>query len=345
MRKLLIFNLETDSESPVLAVGIDWILNLSRQFDSVEVWSTHVGEKSELGNMKVEEIGGGSLVKRLRAISRLARLSLRIVRNRNDFFVFHHMSPRTAIFPGIPFRMIGIAQGLWYSHASNPISLRIATLTVNHIFTSTRQSFPIHSKKVLYVGHGIPVEKFIDTEQCHNRKKAILYLGRISPVKQLESLVQEMSKIKPPLPIVFFGSENDSEYAQLLRSLAENERINLTINNSVKYIEVPKLMSSFKYFYSGTKGSVDKAALEAALAGCLILSSERITLDLTGMSAGWRHIGQIPPKHIADQIRLLEALEGPELSRLKERVIQECHRKNNLKNTTTKIAEVLKSKS
>lgn len=344
VQKLLIFNLETNSESPVLAVGIDWIIELNKHFDTTEVGSTHLGKRNEIGKIRVEEIGGGNLLKRLRAILRLSRLSVPLIFHRGEYFVFHHMSPRTAVFPGIIFRMIGIPQGLWYSHASKPISLRIAKRTVNYIFTSTKKSFPIHSNKITIVGHGIPIRKFKGVKGKVKRTGAILYLGRISPVKRLIFLMEELSRLSPQLPVVFVGSDDQSEYARELNLIAKNAQINLTINKSINYSEVPQMMSSFKYFYSGTRGSVDKAALEAAIAGCLILSAEQITLDLTGMSAGWAFIKQKTPQSIADQIRLLESLEDDELHKLRKIVTEECIKKNNLESTVTKIVQVLKSK-
>jgi len=344
MQKLLIFNLETNSESPVLAVGIDWIVELSKHFDSTEVGSTHVGKRNELGKIRVEEIGGGNLLKRFRAILRLGRLSVPLIFHRGEYFVFHHMSPRTAVFPGIIFRMIGIPQGLWYSHASKPISLRIAKKTVNYIFTSTQKSFPIHSNKISIVGHGIPIKKFKGIRGTVRRTGAILYLGRISPVKQLNFLIEELSRVRSQLPVVFVGSEDQSAYARELNMMAKKAQINLTINKSINYSEVPQMMSSFKYFYSGTRGSVDKVALEAAIAGCLILSVEQITLDLTGMSSGWAFIKQKTPQNIADQIRFLESLEDGELRKLQKIVTEECIEKNNLNSTVTKIVQVLKSK-
>ena len=342
MRKLLIFNLETDSQSPVLAVGIEWILELSKHFELTQVVSTHVGDKSQLRNIKVIELGGGNLPKRLLAIIKLTLLSLPVLMDKSSYLIFHHMSRRTAVFPGLLFRFFGIRQGLWYSHASRPMSLKIAIRIVDQIFTSTKQSMPIGNTKTNYVGHGIPINKFRMFSDTGKHMGKVLYVGRISKVKRLDVLIREIAKLKVHKDIVFVGPEYKSAYARELQALAQEQGVELVIRPSVSYGEVPKLMASFKYFYSGTKGSVDKVALEAALSGCFVITMEQITIDLTGMSFAWDVIGKGIPQTISGQIQLLESLEAKECQKIRRNIIEDCQDKNNLTNTVSKIVTVLK---
>ena len=341
MKKLAIFNLETNSDSPVLAVGVDWILELSKYFSTTEVASTYVGETKYLGNIRVFELGGGSTGKRLRALTRLIRFSIPIILSKDDYTIFHHMSPRTAVFPGAIFRLMGIPQGLWYSHASKPLSLKVAVHTVNRIFTSAQQTMPISSPKNTFVGHGIPIKRFTELYQEFTQKNCVLFVGRINPVKRLDFLVSEVSRLEQRIPIVCIGPEFNGEYAQHLRTLAHQKKVDLTIKPSVYYQEVPQIMSCYKYFYSGTKGSVDKVALEASLSGCLILTTEEITLKLSGMDRVWKAIGQRPPQTIGNQIKLLAEIGTTELKSLHHLLIEECRKKNDLSKTIFKIVKIM----
>jgi glycosyltransferase involved in cell wall biosynthesis len=342
VRKLVIFNLETDSQSPVLAVGIDWIVELSKHFESTQVVSTKVGDKSRLKNIKVVELGGGNLRQRLLAIIKLTLLSLPVLMDKSSYLIFHHMSPRTAVFPGILFRVFGIRQGLWYSHASTPISLKIAIRIVNQIFTSTKQSIPIGNAKTNYVGHGIPINKFRMFSDTRKRMGKVLYVGRISKVKRLDVLIREMAKLRAHKNIVYVGPEHQGAHARELQALAQAQSVELEMRPSVSYGEVPKLMASFKYFYSGTKGSVDKVALEAALSGCFVITLEQTTIDLTGMSVAWDVIGKGIPRTISGQIQLLESLEAKECEKIRRKIIENCQETTNLTNTVSKIVTALR---
>lgn len=342
MNKLAIFNLETDEDSAVLAVSIDWILELAKYFDSTEVISTHIGRRTRLKDIRVVELGGGDYLSRLRALFRLSHISFKIIRQRHEYVIFHHMSPRTAVYPGFLFRLFGIKQGLWYSHSSKPFALRLASKIVDMMFSSTYNSIPINSLKVHQVGHGIPINRFTQLSGNSKRKNGILYMGRISPVKRLDVLITEVSKLKPTVSLTFQGLGSSDDYAKALQESGKRNKVVIELKKEVNYQEVPDIMATFKFFYSGTRNSVDKVALEAALSGCLILSQEDMTLELTGMKLVWKKLGIEPPQSISGQVEQLQLIKDEDLKNYRSLISATCSNQNNLEVTAKKIGQALK---
>ena len=157
---MIIFNLATDENDPLLAFTNDWIKAFHEIENVTEVFSTHVGEHSLPKTIKVYEIGGGSLFRKVFAILKLLFHGVRIISTTKNTLIFHHMSTYTAMILGPLFRIRGFKQGLWYSHNRDSFILRAGSLAVNDIFTPTKDSFPFSSRKLHSVGHGIDIKKF-----------------------------------------------------------------------------------------------------------------------------------------------------------------------------------------
>jgi glycosyltransferase involved in cell wall biosynthesis len=341
MKKLIIFNLQTDPSSPVLGAAIDWIEAFKTHFEVTDIVSTHVGTNVSLKNTKILEIVGGNLRARFIAITRLLRFALHLIPNRRDYVVFHHMSPRTAVFPGILFKMFGIPQSLWYSHSSKPITLKISSRVVDWIFSSEENSLPIRSSKAHFVGHGIPLNKFENFQSMKRRESAVIFLGRLSRIKNLRNIIEEIALLENKIPITLIGPQSDKVYLEELKEVAFEKNIDLTIKDYVSHDQVNSIMNRFKYFYSGMEESVDKSALEAAISGCLVLTTDIGTQDLSGMKEIWNTFTHIDNPTIHKQIQILEGLNAEELFSLQKKVQSEAIKKNSLEKTISKISSVM----
>lgn len=343
MKKLVIFNLQTDSSSVVLGASIDWINELRNHFAVTDVVSTHVGPHDGLDNLRIIEIGGGSIWYKLIALIRLLRFSIYLIPRRNEYLVFHHMSPRTAVFPGILFKIFGIPQGLWYSHSSRPISLQIAARIVNWIFSSEADSLPLKSRKAYFVGHGISLNRFNASRPILDRDLSILFLGRLSKIKNLDNLVNAVAKLKNRITVVLVGPQSDKRFAENLKQLASRQNVRLEIEDAIGYNQVNRKMNQFKYFYSGMKNSVDKSALEAAISGCLVISTENGTLHLSGMRKAWDEFQLAIPNSIQGQIMQLEGLKNQDISLFQQIAQADAISKNGIEKTIHQIAKIMKS--
>lgn len=344
MKKLVIFNLATDPDHKLLGASLDWIEAFRDHFVVTDVVSTHVGKNVQLGNIKIRELGGGSLRLRIVALFRLLLFALDLISRRKDYLVFHHMSPRTAVFPGILFKIFGIPQALWYSHSSKPISLKISLRIVDNIFSSENHSFPYVTKNLHLVGHGISLKRFDTNAQSNKRLKSVLFVGRISKIKNLDKLINQISLLNGKLPIILFGPIPSKDYLQEIENLASNRNVELEVHDPINYVNVGPVMAQYQYFYAGMANSVDKSALEAAISGCFVLTTDKGTQELSGMNRIWEQLNVKESLSIKEQIEILESLEEGNLITLRELSRNWSIHKNGLSSTIAEISTIMKKK-
>ena len=338
---IIIYNLITDEDDSITAFAVDWLKAFADISNELIVFSTHVGRYRLPSNVKVYELGGGSPKKRLVGLFRLLRSAFSVFNIKGKKIVFHHMSERTACVVGPIYRILGIKQGLWYSHNRKSRVLILATKFVNCVFTPTANSFPIKSPKTRAVGHGISMSKFQEHREPAQDRNGILSLGRISKVKRLEEIIDALSRVSKPRPsLTFVGpvmEEND--YVDALCARARASEVDLTIKGGMPYIEVPKIIGGFSMAFSGSPNTVDKSVLEAAATGCFVLSENKFVLELTGMKKVWDVIGVEVPLKIENQIELLKPFESD--SGLRKQIARACQENNDVNNVAMKIVNSL----
>ena len=338
---VVIYNLITDENDPVTAFAVDWIRAFAEISDEVVVFSTHVGTYKAPSNVTVIELGGGTPKKRLFGLLKLYRSAIFISKIRGRKIVFHHMSEKTAYLIGPIYRLLGIEQGLWYSHNRKSLILEFATKFVNYIFTPTLNSFPIKTRKLRAVGHGINMSRFQEFRQNTQNRIGVLSLGRISKVKRLEAIIDALAQVQAPRPSLTFVGPlmEDSAYIDALKSRAKDSQIDLHFKDGTPYAEIPELICKFSMAFSGSPNTVDKSVLEAAAVGCFVLSENQFVLELTGMRKVWDTVGIAVPVRLTSQIELLKPFElDVDLRRL---IAESCKENNDVKNTVWKILRTL----
>lgn len=296
--RLLVFMLEFDEDSDVLASNIGWVRAFSRKYLTVTVWATKVGKiPLDLpSNVTVNEFGGGTLIKRLKAIRRLLWLACSI--RKNDVQIFHHMIHYTAIFPGVLFRIKGLRQILWYSHRVAGFGLFLALRFVNHVVAPARGSFPLNRlKTAIGLGQAIDIsnlERSNMSMQVNREVSKIVSLGRVNRIKNLHQLLEAMSmnQHRHLYEIQFVGPIQDGNYKAELYNFASSHGIRISFAPPVKYAEVADILRSADFYFSGTINAVDRAAIEAAICGCFIVSENLNLLELSGMAQVWKLLGK-----------------------------------------------------
>lgn len=335
--KLYVFNLATDLDNSLLAFTHDWIRACSSEANSVEVVSTHIGRIDLPSNVRVREIGGGNFAKRIVGILKLLRITIEIGLNRKHSVVFYHMTNKVAALIGLPLRIIGVRQGLWYSHSSIPISLKIAAKFSNVLFSSSPHALPISNKKCRYVNHGIDFSLFPAVANLEvDSENTFISLGRVSPIKNLELFIDAVSKSKSATKIINLAGpyRAESDYQKSLVKFAEKAGIQLRFLGEVPYSQVPTLLSQFFICYTGNPRTTDKAAIEAAAVGCFVVCSEPNTQELTGMIEVWNEI-QPRSKSLSGQIDAILALTDPR--RYQEIISKRAISQNNVYQTVSSI--------
>jgi glycosyltransferase involved in cell wall biosynthesis len=339
--RLVIYNLETDLESEVLAAAHDWISEFAKQVDEITVFSTHVGKIELPGNVRVIEIGGGGCRNRLLALWKLYSSMPHILRNRTDLIVFHHMSPRTLLLLGPIYRAFFVPQGLWYSHSVKSLSLKLSHKFANKLFSSTVKTLPYAQKNCLAIGHGINAERFrAHFEVSRRHREGIIAVGRVAPIKNLHHVIVALADTQNKArALTCVGPYDESSpYVIRLMDEAEKQNVELRLEGIKSYLEIPSIICRFSMIFTGTPISVDKAVIEGAMSGCFVVTSEVEAQRLTGMSEIWHEMGLDGEQlSIKTQITTLDAISLAQESYLRAKLSALAISNNSLENTINKI--------
>ena len=348
MKKLIIYNLETNLNSSTLAATHDWIEAFAHQIESVQVFSTHVGMHKLPKNVEVNELGGGNLARRILALSRLLKSVFKNYKYRKELIVFHHMSAHTLLIVGLFYKFLGVKQGLWYSHSKKSFSLKLSWRIADRIFSSMPSAIPISGSKLRFVGHGLNVKAFQSSASNPELSRSgIVILGRVAPIKRIENIIEAVGELPGmPMKIDCIGSKNGYEnYALELLSIAADHGQEMNLVGAVSYEFLPRVLCQYEFIFTGTPKSVDKSVIEGSLAGCFVLSDEFQALKLTGMSEVWSDLGIKVIPRISNQIQILKNLSDDLKSMLRKKLSNESDALNNVDNTTARILHELELSS
>lgn len=295
--KLLILTQKVDINDGVLGFMHGWIAEFAKHCESVIVVCLYKGEYDLPANVKVLSLG-----KELR----IKNYDLRIKNFFYRFFylfhfykyiwyerknydkVFVHMNPEYVVFGGLLWRAWGKRVSLWYVHKAVNLKLRLAEKLTDIIFTASAESFGLRSKKVEVMGHGIDLKQFLTKQPGLARKGdkfKIVYVGRISPIKNQELLMRAVhilvnEKNTTNIEVNFIGGAvypSDKEYLSRLKNLARE----LKLEDKVIFAgSIPNREIAAVYKASDLSvnlcptGGMDKAVLESWASGlpCLVFN-------------------------------------------------------------------------
>lgn len=312
--KLLIITQNADSADQNLGFFVDWIETFAKWCEQVMVVCLEEGEHYFPQNVRVLSLGknrlkipaqtsperslGGQVRFKLgRKLLYAFRLVRYIVLERGEYdCVFVHMNPEYALIGGVFWILFGKRVALWYVHKKVSWRLRLAEKFVDKIFTASKESCRLRSGKVEIVGHGIDIETRIhvdtDADSRGYKTKAerasgfhLLTVGRISPVKDLGTLILGFAELLKSFPEASFSiigepiTYSDRLYRdELSRGFPKQVRF----LRGVSHQDLPRFFKEANVFVHASKtGSMDKAVLEALASGLSVFtSSEAFTEDM-----------------------------------------------------------------
>ena len=332
--KVYFFTPKVDSNDPIFGHSLDWIREIAAQADSLKVLAVHLSSSSPKIDSRIdfEEIGGGDFAKRTRGFLKLIQIGLDIFCSRKKQpIVFYHMIKEPGMILGLPLKLLGVRQVLWYSHSSKSFGLKMVHRFVNQVFTPTQESYPIASKKVRVVGHGINSQLFnLTTTTSNYSRNGIISVGRISKIKKLEKLVQAMNGINENVNLI--GPIFDTDYYFELVKLSSNLEVDVTFSGVSSYESMPTLFLTSKICYSGSPRTLDKSAVQAAMSGCFVVSEENSALDSVGMSEIWKQLGFVAPPKLNVQIQVLLEIDDSEQELLRRQLALISTKRHSLDN-------------
>ncbi|MEL7054499.1 MAG: glycosyltransferase [Cyanobacteria bacterium J06588_5] len=214
---LLVFNLKTDADDSVLGFTTDWINALAKKCDRVIVITMSMGRLAVDQNVRVFSIGKEKGYSEPRRLFEFYRYLIQILRTEKVDACFAHMIQLFAIlgWPLLKLKKIPIL--LWYEHSHVPVSLRIATALVDRVVAASPNGFRIKTHKFRSIGHGVDIQRFTPTTSSTStcQKVRLLTLGRLSPVKRLETAIEAVAllpdKLKQQIELRYVGDPMDEK--------------------------------------------------------------------------------------------------------------------------------------
>jgi len=277
--KLLIITQKVDSRDQLLGFFIDWIKKFSEKFEKVTVLCLEKGEFSLPENVEVISLGKDRGYPKIGQLSTFYFLLFTLKYDS----VFVHMNPIWVVLGGISWRLMNKKIFFWYTSGGITTKLKLAEKFADIIFTASKESFRLPSKKVTVTGHGIDTELFRpDILKNQRFNLCILSVGRMAPVKNYETLVDAAKMLKDQgldFKVTMVGEaplDSDTRYLTSLKLKVKSLKLedNFHFVGKVNHKDLPQYYQFHDIFIHLSKtGSLDKTILEAMACGMKVLSS------------------------------------------------------------------------
>ena len=223
--RLLMFNLATDADDPLLGFTTRWIQAIAARVEFVHVITMRAGRFDLPENVRVHSVGKESgYSKPRRALEFYRHLRNVIVQGRIDA-CFSHMIPIFSLLaaPWLKLRKIPIVT--WFAHPSVTSTLRLAHLLSDRMVASLPTAYPYRKDKLIVIGQGIDTDLFCPAPADQQEPPIILCVGRLSAVKDHPTLLRAAAllqgRFQRPFRLALVGgpaSPADEEYARSLHT-------------------------------------------------------------------------------------------------------------------------------
>jgi glycosyltransferase involved in cell wall biosynthesis len=318
--KLVFVTQQVDPAHPALAATVPKLRALAGLVDEVVVLADGAVEGVLPGNCRLRTFAAGTKAGRgARFESALARE----LPGLRGGAVVAHMCPIYAVLAAPLVRPLRVPLVLWFTHWRASRLLRLAERVSTAVTSVDARSFPLESAKVHAIGHGIDLSEFPCGPPRGGPGLRLLALGRYSPAKGLDVVVQAVAEAGEDVELRVHGPALSAEEREHRASLEELvSRLGLgrrvALGDAVPRSEVPGLLSAHDGLVNNMRaGAPDKVVFEAAAACRPVLASNPVfdtLLDADQLFA------RDDPHALAVRVRALAAMSPDERSELGRRL-------------------------
>jgi len=262
--KLLITTQTVDANDPVLGFFVRWIEEFAKHCEKVTVICLNEGAHSLPNTVEVIKLKKASRIFRTLDLWRIC------ISHRSEYdTVFVHMNPEYIVATGLLWRGMHKRMSLWYTHKSVTIPLRIAVLFAHTIFTASRESFRLRTKKLRIVGHGIDTD-FFSPDASIARGDWALSAGRLMQSKRHDLAIRQVAQENREIRIAGEGPERHHLEA-LARELGARVQFLGALTQSQLRDEYRKAGC---LLHTSETGSLDKVVLESLACGLPVRTND-----------------------------------------------------------------------
>ena len=281
--KVCIVTQSIDNADPILAPFMIWFRKIKQHVQSCSIICLKKGKNDIEDEMPVYSLGKEKRQSKLMYIFGFYVYVFNLLRKKDVDVFFVHMN-NIYIFLLIPIRWFFRKKIVWwYAHGTATWSVRLARHFVDAIVTSSKTGYKVNTPKRHVLGQGIDTEKFAFNTSFTNDTITLLYVGRISPVKHLEVLIESIHVLvnknrldKIQCRIVGEAPSGAREYQENLKKLVRKYGLNANVNfvGSVDRENIAKEYARADIFVNPSNtGSLDKTVLEAMSSGTYVINS------------------------------------------------------------------------
>jgi glycosyltransferase involved in cell wall biosynthesis len=281
--RLLLFNLATDIDDPVLGFTASWVSALAERVEFVHVITMREGRHELPGNVRVHSLGKEKGYSEPRRAAEFYRIVMRLLREDRVDVCFSHMMPLFTVMaaPFLKWKCIPIIT--WYAHLSMTRALQLAHHLSDRMVSSIADAYPYKRDKLAIIGQGINTDQFTPgIGRIAEDAPTILCVSRLSPVKDHPTLIKAAWLLRrawpEPFRVVVVGGAAVSKDLVYVRAL--HEQVKQLELDGVVFFEPPVSRNELPSWYHRcavhvnltANGSGDKVVLEAMACGkpCLI---------------------------------------------------------------------------
>lgn len=152
-------------------------------------------------------------------------------------------------------------------------------IAITHWEYSYLKKLNLSEEKIVYIPNGIP-EEFLNKKRKFKEEKKILFLGRISPIKNLEVLIKALSLIKDKKIKLEIVGPSETDYLEELKILVKELELEKRVIFSGPVFDLSekiKKIDSAKIFVLPSKReAMPQALIEAMAREKIVIASDNL---------------------------------------------------------------------
>lgn len=307
---LLVFNLVTDVDDPILGFTSRWVDALARRVAHVDVITMRAGAVRTPANVTVHSVGKERGFGEMRRAIEFYRMLRGVLSSRRIDACFSHMMPLFSVMGAPLLRARRVPIVTWYTHRQLSTIVRMAYAVSSRVVTASADSWPYLRDKLTVVGHGIDTEVFCPVADRTSERALVVSVGRIAPIKNTHVMIEAARILRDrdravEWALVGAELERDRAYADGLRRTISASRLDGVVrmpgpaahDRMVGWHREAALHLSLS-----PQGLFDKAVLEAMACGTPSLVAHHGYDELLGDAGPLLRVPAVSAEAVADAV-------------------------------------------
>jgi len=333
--KLLMITRKVDKDDAQTGFVFNWVKKLGYKLEKLYVITWQKSNKGDLSkNIEISSLPKNKLLKVFVLWWKVIKILTKIDG------VFVHQNPEYTILIALCAKLFRKKIVCFYGHKAVNWRVRLMHFFANKVVTSSEGGFQIDSPKRKVTSQGIDIELFVLSENKQRSEKLRIFsVGRISPIKDYETLIKAGSilkrkgldfEVKIAGPVLLREQEN---HLIELKELIKKEEL----DNQIEFLGgvVPERV--IKIYHNSDlsvnlcpTGAPDKAGLEAMACGVPLLAvNENYSKDF-GKYSDLLLFKEKNPEDLAEKILNLQNKDLEEIGKFLRGQVAKHHSLDNL---------------